>query len=80
MCLNNYNPYPGIVESAPSSSDYAGGFQTGLIKKDLQLAIDSGNEVGSQMKITEFCRSVFESLEEKGEGHKDFGIAFQHMM
>ena len=76
MCLNNYNPYPGIVESAPSSRDYIGGFQTGLIKKDLQLAIDSGNEVGSEMKITEFCRSVFQNLEDKGEGQKDFGIAF----
>lgn len=59
ICLNNYNPYPGIVDSAPSSKDYIGGFQTGLIKKDLQLAIDSGNEVGSQMKITEFCRGIF---------------------
>lgn len=25
-CLNNYNPYPGLVETAPSSKDYAGGF------------------------------------------------------
>jgi len=32
------------------------------------------------MKITEFCKNVFQNLEDKGEGQKDFGIAFQHMM
>lgn len=32
------------------------------------------------MKITEFCKNVFQNLEDKGEGQKDFGIAFQHML
>lgn len=53
MCLNAYNPYPGIVESAPGSRDYIGGFQVGLIRKDLALAIDCAKEAGASVKITE---------------------------
>jgi len=26
VCFDKFNPYPGIVESAPSSRDYKGGF------------------------------------------------------
>jgi len=53
--MHIYNPYPGIVDGAPASRDYAGGFQTGLIRKDLALAIDSAKEVGASVKITEAC-------------------------
>jgi hypothetical protein len=31
------------------------------------------------MKVTEVCRDVFQRLEDKGDGGKDFGIAFQHI-
>ena len=52
-CLNQYNPYPGIVDTAPSSRDYAGGFQTALIRKDLALASDAALEVGASVKVME---------------------------
>jgi 3-hydroxyisobutyrate dehydrogenase len=51
--MNLYHPYPGVVEGAPASRDYIGGFQTGLIRKDLALAIDSAKDAGSSVKIAE---------------------------
>lgn len=53
ICMHIYNPYPGIVDGVPSSRDYAGGFQVGLIRKDLALAIDSAKDAGASVKITE---------------------------
>lgn len=53
ICLNTYNPYPGIVESTSGSRDYEGGFQVGLIRKDLGLAIECAKEAGASVKITE---------------------------
>ncbi|KPQ24142.1 MAG: 3-hydroxyisobutyrate dehydrogenase, partial [Halomonas sp. HL-93] len=38
--LNVYNPYPGVMENAPASKDYQGGFQVDLMIKDLGLAMD----------------------------------------
>ena len=37
---NATNPVPGVVEGSPSSRDYQGGFQVGLIRKDMTLALD----------------------------------------
>ena len=36
-CTDATNPVPGVVETAPSSKGYQGGFGTGLIRKDLTL-------------------------------------------
>ena len=33
-----YNPYPGVMPNAPASKEYAGGFGTDLMLKDLGLA------------------------------------------
>ena len=38
---DTYNPYPGILPNVPSSNDYAGGFGSSLMLKDLRLAIDA---------------------------------------
>ena len=34
-----YNPYPGVVEAAPSSRGFNGGFAMSLMEKDLHLAL-----------------------------------------
>ncbi len=39
------NPYPGVVETAPASRGYSGGFGTDLMLKDLGLAVDAARSV-----------------------------------
>src|SRR5256885_2075706 len=34
--LEKYNPFPGVHENAPASKNYAGGFGTDLMLKDLR--------------------------------------------
>jgi len=38
-----YNPVPGVMENVPSSRSYSGGFQSGLMLKDIGLAIESAD-------------------------------------
>lgn len=40
------NPVPGVLPNAPASRDYEGGFGIGLMRKDLQLALDAEMEAG----------------------------------
>src|SRR6185436_3072180 len=39
--LELYNPYPGVMENAPASRGYTGGFGVDLMLKDLGLAAES---------------------------------------
>jgi 3-hydroxyisobutyrate dehydrogenase len=38
---DTYNPYPGVIATAPSSRGFTGGFGTDLMLKDLGLATDA---------------------------------------
>ncbi|KAH1439797.1 hypothetical protein KXX68_004383 [Aspergillus fumigatus] len=56
------NPVPGVVETAPASRGYEGGFGVGLMKKDLRLAITA--------------REVYNSVEQEYRG-KDFSVVYK---
>ncbi|MFP3274919.1 MAG: 3-hydroxyisobutyrate dehydrogenase, partial [Paraburkholderia sp.] len=41
---DTYNPFPGVIATAPSSRGYTGGFGTDLMLKDLGLATDAAKQ------------------------------------
>lgn len=70
--LELYNPYPGVMENAPASKDYQGGFQTDLMNKDLGLAIAAGQLHKSALPMGELAKSLYALHGRKGWGKKDF--------
>lgn len=48
-----------------------------LMLKDLQLASESGKAVGANTDFTDKTLAVYEELQRRGHGKKDFGYAFQ---
>jgi len=46
-----YNPRPGNNPDAPASRDYEDGFQTGLMKKDMNIALQAAAAVGASTEI-----------------------------
>ena len=50
-CIDTYNPRPGVMENVPASRDYNGGFQVGLIRKDLSIALEAAEHVDSKLKF-----------------------------
>lgn len=45
MC-DHVNPVPGVVEHAPASRNYEGGFKSQMMVKDMTLGVDAAAAVG----------------------------------
>ena len=54
--LEVYNPYPGVMETAPASRDYEGGFLVDLMIKDLGLAMASALDTGTATPMGSLAR------------------------
>jgi len=70
--LNVYNPYPGVMENAPASKDYQGGFQVDLMIKDLGLAMDVSQLSAAPVPMGSAARSLFTFHKANGNGKLDF--------
>ena len=72
------NPVPGVVENAPSSRDYEGGFGVSLMKKDLRLAMTAAAEAGAKLELAGRAKEVYENAEQEYKG-KDFSVVYKHL-
>lgn len=75
--LNVYNPYPGVMENAPASNDYQGGFQVDLMIKDLGLAMDVSQQSASAVPMGSAARALFTLHKANGNGKRDFSSLMQ---
>lgn len=55
--LRTWYPAPGVVDSAPSNRDFAPGFTTSLLVKDMGLALQAAKSVGG---VTETSSLVYQ--------------------
>ena len=70
--LEVYNPYPGVMETAPASRDYEGGFLVDLMIKDLGLAMASALDTGTATPMGSLARSLYVAHGDNGFGQLDF--------
>lgn len=66
------NPYPGIVETAPASRGYSGGFGADLMLKDLGLAVDAARGVKQPVFMGALAQQLYQSMSQQGLGGLDF--------
>ncbi|MFT4194945.1 3-hydroxyisobutyrate dehydrogenase [Ottowia sp.] len=66
------NPWPGVLENAPSSRGYSGGFGNDLMLKDLGLAVEAAMGVGSAIPLGELARNLYALNRQAGRGGLDF--------
>jgi 3-hydroxyisobutyrate dehydrogenase len=66
------NPWPGVLENAPSSRGYSGGFGNDLMLKDLGLAVEAAMSVGSAIPLGELARNLYALNQKAGRGGLDF--------
>ncbi|MDX1399249.1 MAG: NAD-binding protein, partial [Oceanospirillum sp.] len=67
-----YNPYPGVMENAPASNGYQGGFMVDLMAKDLGLAFDSAVKSRCSIPMGSMARNLFALHAANGNGSLDF--------
>jgi len=70
--LEKYNPMPGVMEAAPASKNYAGGFGTDLMLKDLGLAQENAIAVRAATPLGGLARSLYAAHSLAGHGALDF--------
>lgn len=75
--LELYNPCPGVMENAPASKDYQGGFMSQLMAKDLGLAMEAAVASQSSTPMGSVARNLFNLHTAHGNGEKDFSSLFE---
>ncbi len=70
--LEKYNPLPGVMENAPASKGYAGGFGTDLMLKDLGLAQENATAVRAATPLGGLARNLYAAHSLAGHGALDF--------
>jgi 3-hydroxyisobutyrate dehydrogenase len=60
--LNAYTPLPGVGVESPADKDYQGGFATGLMLKDLRLAMEAAETAGASTPLGKHARELYEAF------------------
>ncbi|MBU9325461.1 3-hydroxyisobutyrate dehydrogenase [Burkholderia gladioli] len=74
---DTYNPYPGVIETAPSSRGYTGGFGTDLMLKDLGLANDAAKQVRQPVYLGALAQQLYQTVSSRGDGRLDFSAVIR---
>ncbi|MCG8296090.1 3-hydroxyisobutyrate dehydrogenase [Pseudomonas entomophila] len=69
---DTYNPWPGIIETAPASRGYTGGFGAELMLKDLGLATEAARQAHQPVILGAVAQQLYQAMSLRGEGGKDF--------
>lgn len=72
--LRTWYPVPGVVETAAVNRDFAGGFATALLRKDLGLALEAGEQTGTDLSFAKGVADRLDELIEAGQADKDCSI------
>ncbi|HTN65065.1 MAG TPA: 3-hydroxyisobutyrate dehydrogenase [Burkholderiaceae bacterium] len=75
--LDVYNPCPGVMETAPASREYQGGFGVDLMLKDLGLAVENAQATGTSVALGELARTLYQQHSASGAGGLDFSSIFR---
>ena len=73
------NPWPGVLENAPASRGYSGGFGSDLMLKDLGLAVEAAMAVGATIPLGELARNLYALNKQAGRGGLDFSSVVKLM-
>ncbi|QWD80337.1 3-hydroxyisobutyrate dehydrogenase [Polynucleobacter sp. MWH-Spelu-300-X4] len=67
-----YNPFPGVVETAPAGRAYSGGFGVDLMLKDLGLATEAAKQAQQPVVLGAMAQQLYQLFSNQGYGKLDF--------
>ncbi len=70
--MTSYCPVPGVGPDTPADHDYAGGFATALMLKDLNLAMAAAADVGAITPMGGRAAELYQAFADAGSGGRDF--------
>ncbi len=69
---DTYNPYPGVIPTAPASRGYSGGFGTDLMLKDLTLVTEAAKAAKLPVVMGAAAQQLYQMHSSMGNGALDF--------
>jgi 3-hydroxyisobutyrate dehydrogenase len=69
---DTYNPYPGVIDAAPATRGYTGGFGTDLMLKDLGLAAEAAKQARQTVAMGALAQQLYQLWSSQGAGARDF--------
>jgi len=75
--LQVYNPWPGVMPTAPASNHYRPGFMVDLMAKDLGLATSLAEQSSVATDFGQRALSIYQALQADGLGLEDFSIVMK---
>jgi 3-hydroxyisobutyrate dehydrogenase len=70
------HPVPGMVPAAAANRDYAPGFMTDLMAKDLGLAVNAARELRVPVVVAPAAQQILRLASSHGYGRKDFSSVY----
>ncbi len=74
--MEHVHPVPGMVPKAPANDDYAPGFTTDLMAKDLGLAVSAARELRLPAAVASAAQQLLRLASSHGFGRKDFSSVY----
>jgi len=75
--MTSYCPAPGPVPSAPSNKDYAPGFASAMMLKDLHLAEGAAKQVSANTPMSALATRLYEVMRDRGADGLDFSAVMK---
>jgi 3-hydroxyisobutyrate dehydrogenase len=70
--MTSYCPVPGPVPASPANRDYEGGFASGLMLKDLKLAVEAAQAAGASVPMASHAEALYQLFVGLGGEGRDF--------
>ncbi|MBV9375302.1 MAG: 3-hydroxyisobutyrate dehydrogenase [Alphaproteobacteria bacterium] len=77
--MEHMHPVPGIVDGAASSRQYAPGFMTDLMAKDLALAVNAARERRVPVVVAPAAQQLYRLASSHGLGREDFSSVYKFL-
>ncbi len=74
--MQHVHPVPGMVAKAPANRDYAPGFTTDLMAKDLGLAVTAARDLRVPAAVASAAHQVLRLASSHGFGRKDYSSVY----
>ena len=77
--LEVYNPYAGVMDTAPASNDYQPGFMVDLMVKDLGLAMEIAQHCDIDNTMGQLAARLYGEHQQSGNGKRDFSSILEKL-
>ena len=72
--MTSYCPVPSVGPVTPADNGYQGGFASGLVLKDLKLAMEAAAAAGAKVELGEHARAIYDAFSKDNAGTDFSGI------